>query len=231
MGIAALLLVALAGGAMGVWWKQHSADPSNKQGKSPDAKQLPLQNANKLRERQLVDAFKKYPDPQNFDDKQQGMYACINLGLFYLERDFKAAPEKFTDAQRFFDELRDNKQPKQYQYFGNLGQAMVLAFTDNPYQSNNMFIQLVGKKTAGKKKGPGKKGPGGKKAAGKRPIPTDGSLIKMLRQTHPELRQMLSKALQRNYDNDPKAFPENELGYLRRIPQPPTLEKESGKER
>ena len=80
---------------------------------------------------------------------------------------------------------------------GRMGTAMVLAFKDQPKQSNEEFIALLGKEKKEKQ------------------------VIAGFWYGNPPLREMMAKALNHNYANAPEEFPDKLKAY--RDPPRPTL--------
>jgi hypothetical protein len=107
-----------------------------------------------------------------------GMRHAIDLGLFYLKH------KRYDDADKFFQELDNNpKGLASYKFLGRLGKAMTLAFRDDVKASNDLFVRLLDGKAP-------------KFAGAAAPWKSDKGL-----------REMIAKALHRNYVNAPELFP------------------------
>jgi serine/threonine-protein kinase len=121
-----------------------------------------------------------------------GLNFSIELGLLYLNE-----PRRLHDAELFFKKMTGKQLPYQYKMLGKLGSAMVLAFKDQPDESNKLFLSVLGKDKGEKEKG------------------------NPFWNTNPPLRETMAKALHYNLQNKPAAFPEKLRPYL--VPPPPTL--------
>jgi tRNA A-37 threonylcarbamoyl transferase component Bud32 len=124
-------------------------------------------------------------------DETAGLKFAIELGLLYLNQ------RRYDDADKFFKELDpppDQKVPASYRLYGRLGKGMVLAFKNQPEESNKQLVATLPK---GEKLGPA--GP--------------------FWRTNPAVREMLAEALRFNYANAPESFPEPLKAY-RRPPLP-----------
>jgi hypothetical protein len=121
-----------------------------------------------------------------------GLNFSIELGLLYLND-----PRRLHDADLFFKKMTAKQLPHQYKVLAKLGSAMVLAFKDQPDESNKLFLSVLGKDKGEKEKG--------------NPVWNN----------NPPLRETMAKALHYNLQNKPAAFPEKLKPYLR--PPLPTL--------
>jgi tRNA A-37 threonylcarbamoyl transferase component Bud32 len=202
--VASILAMALLGLAAG-WGVFYAPGEPN----GPTEEEL-LKNASpsktaleldQEREQELKKLFAKYPHPKHEDDVNRGMYAAIDLALFYLER------QRHADAEQFFKTLE--KQPRavdkqdrvpQYSFLGILGQAILLAFRDEHEKSNKLFDDLLVKKTL---------------------IKVGPQIMKQKVMTNPDMRKQLALAMERNYANGPNDFPA-ELSRFR-VPPPPAV--------
>ena len=133
--------------------------------------------------------------PPDVYDTVTGLKHAIDLGLFYLKE------KRYDDAAKFFKELEQLKKFKSFPVFGQLGTAMVLAFKDQPLESNELFVTCLE--------------PGDKKSP---KLPTK---LETAWKNRPALREMIAKALHRNYVNAPMQFPQ-QLDAYRHPPRPPT---------
>lgn len=200
-----LLLLACGGGVYGGWLlNQHATPPGPGPGPidepSPAVKAAILQ---KEREKELIRLVQEHTKPGNIEklDEAVGLKFSIQLGLLYLEE------RRLKEAEAFFKELEE-KTPQSYRFLGRVGKAMVLAFRDQPEESNKQFKQLLF---------PGKISPKDKllkKDKTDRPLTLFPVTLR-----YPPLMEMVARALNHNYLNDPRAFPE-ELEPFRHPPAP-----------
>src|SRR5262245_1290846 len=167
------LVLALAAGLLVGWILRHGTARSNSVSVDPAS-------ANPQRAREA--ALKKKLD----DDADTN--AAIELGLLYLKE------RPLTKADKFFTDLRvPKKEP--LSTLGALGHAMVLAYQDQPDQSNRAFLKALTGKAVKKDK----------------TVLTDDKLtvkalmdgnpsLKVLLES-PPLRETIADALQHNYVN------------------------------
>ncbi|MCI0680888.1 MAG: serine/threonine protein kinase [Gemmataceae bacterium] len=140
-------------------------------------------------EKRLLKNWQESVAPDPGLDAIAGMRHAIDLGLFYLKH------KRLDDADKFFQELEKNpKGLTSYKFLGRLGKAITLAFRDDAKSSNELFVRLVDGK-------PGKIG---------------GALSW---KSDKGLREMIAKALYRNYVNGPETFPP-QLEAYRHPPRP-----------
>jgi serine/threonine-protein kinase len=126
MVLAAVVVVALIGGAVAGFWNKSVATATVT---------LP---ALEQREKFLMGGVKEFANPRNWKSKQDGLGYCVDLGVFYLDQ------WRLDDADRFFAGLIDNRyQVKEYAILGKLGHAMVLAFKNETSASVDQLIQLL----------------------------------------------------------------------------------------
>ncbi len=119
-----------------------------------------------------------------------GMEHAMELGVFYLKQ------KKYDDAERFFKELEELKpQARQLVTFGSVGRAIVLAFRDNPADSNKLFVAAFEK---------------GDKKGGK---------FEAVWKNNPAVRELIAQALHANFVNAPEQFPP-QLEVYRHPPRP-----------
>jgi serine/threonine-protein kinase len=129
-------------------------------------------------ERRLQKNWEESVAPDPGLDAMAGMRHAIDLGLFYLKH------KRYDDADKFFQELDNNpKGLASYKFLGRLGKAMTLAFRDDVKASNDLFVRLLDGKAP-------------KFAGAAAPWKSDKGL-----------REMIAKALHRNYVNAPELFP------------------------
>jgi eukaryotic-like serine/threonine-protein kinase len=144
------------------------------------------------RERELKRYFQQWGKPGGSKlDETAGLKIAIELGLLYLNQ------RRFDDAEKFFKELDTPSEPKvpaAYRFYGRLGKGMVLAFRNQPDESNKQLVTVLQK---GEKLGPA--GP--------------------FWRTNPAVREMLAEALRFNHANAPERFPAA-LETYRRAPLP-----------
>jgi eukaryotic-like serine/threonine-protein kinase len=184
---AAGVVLALAGGLVAGWLRQEHSSVSSS---SPSPAATPGRSAeHKDRENELRKLVQASAHPENQLQMMAGLNHAIDLGLLYLK------DRRLKDADAFFKELGTPKQKevRPYRIWGELGQAMVLAFQDRPVLSNKLFVKALfwdkGEKS------------------GKFWINT------------PAIREIMAEALNRNYENAPNRFPPS-LEHLRHPPPP-----------
>lgn len=121
----------------------------------------------------------------------QALAAYLDLGLFYLDQ------WRIDDAERLFGQLENKQLARPYQFLGELGRAMVLAFRDKPDESNRLFLKLL---------------------TDKKPNP-DWAEFQVLQKQNPQLRQTIARALDHNSANATASAPfPRELENLRKAP-------------
>lgn len=187
--------VAIAGGLFVGWWRNHPAPPTAtvpaalQEDPGPVAKALFSQ---KEQEKGLITLLQKQHakpfDPLNV---AAGLNLSIELGLLYLNDH-----ERLDDADKFFKELSEKPLPA-YRGLGKLGQAMVLAFRDQPDASNKLFMFILEKEKFDKD--------------------NRSSFWK----NNPAFREMVARALNYNLQNNPAGFPDRLKPFLH--PPPATL--------
>ena len=127
----------------------------------------------------LVEAVKRYADlPKGLDFR-------VELGLLYLK------DRRLDTAAAFFKELERPEQKKPYHVLGRFGEAMVLAFRNQPKESNALFAPLLTPRVA-EKLSMGQRG-----------------LL-----NRPQFRAMIAEALHQNLANAPSTFPRRMRPYL-----------------
>jgi serine/threonine-protein kinase len=196
-----VLLALLAGGLVG--WLSHPGEvsppqPGNDRSTPADAAAdagdvfVPFPPTQQERERALRAEWKKYGKAG--EDRPQmtaGLNCAIDLGLFYLDA------WRLDDADRFFGELRGAAKPEPYQTLGRLGHAMVLAFRDRPRESNELIKEIIGH-LAPRFFRPGARGRRGDERAWYFALLRSNRLF----------RRTLARALEHNFENDPRNFPQ-----------------------
>jgi serine/threonine protein kinase len=180
---AASIVLALSGGLFAGWLWQRPT-PTVRVETAPARIQIDT----KVRENELKKLVRDSAHPEGQFQTIAGMQHAIDLGMLYLNE------RRFREADQFFKEL-ERREPKVYAYriWGELGQAIVLAFQDRPAESNKQFMKaLVWDK--------GEKG-------GRFWINT------------PAVREIMARALNHNYENAPLTFP-TRFEPLRHPPNP-----------
>jgi len=191
----ALVTVVLALGvglAFGWWQGRDQTPPTTVQPPSATA-EVPPPPKSTLRqaaeEKRLLEAIQAMES--NRDDANVIKYR-VELGLYYLKE------WRLDDAEKVFkvmEELNKEKDRAGKGYGGNafLGKAMVLAFRDNPKESNALFLKLL---ATNQKKG------------------KEPPVVAPLLLRRPEVAEMVAKALNHNLLNSPSTFPPALRVYL-----------------
>jgi serine/threonine-protein kinase len=235
--LSASVLLVLAGSFALGWFQR------NGNGKDPALNAVPIDEPappinTKEKEKELQDEVQKYLDPENKLDELAGLKHFLDLGLLYLKQ------KKYDDADKLFKTLKAHKN-KPYNYLGSIGDPIVLAFKDNYAASNKEFVAIMTKiekyeslKGIGKADRPFKKNLTKEELAelaGKAERLIKKNLTKeelaelrdvfeahkLLWQDNPRVHEMVAKALNYNYANAPKEFPEKLQSY--RFPPRATL--------
>lgn len=209
LAIAILLLLVGSSAALGVWWKLTGIDSGDLL-----TKQEAL-DPEKKEEEEWLKQFRKNEKAQNLTEIGQGMYAAVKLAGLYLNRDLRNDPKEMKETEAFFLQLRQKALPTPvtehafaYVYFGRLGEAIVLAFQDEPIKSNELFVKLVKKKSNSSEKPPSKDVKLGL---------LKEKIFKEYLVKNYDFRKTFALALQRNYENDPEHFP-SQLEPYRLLP-------------
>jgi serine/threonine-protein kinase len=191
------ILAALAGGAAAGWlWNRADERPPDRAAGEPANSEPPFATVQE-REQYLIAKLKGFGDPKEDGERVSwGVNYAIELGLLYLD------DRRLAEAERLFEELDQPSKHVAYRLLGRLGQAIVLAFRDQPKESNQQFLKVV-------------------QPFLKRPAPLVGEPERMwyshVVRSNRQFRRMIARALDQNYDNDPGSFPAELLG-LRRPP-------------
>jgi serine/threonine-protein kinase len=187
---ASLLLAAGVGAGLGYAFRPHDDDD-----RFPDASTSPLAQVAREslqdHEQSLRNLVNRTKKPQDLEATRHGAQYRVDLGL-YLLKEQKNDPEALTRAHKFFEELMTQSTVEQYQIVGILGEGIVLSLQDKPKESNAQFLKLL------------EKGPRPLLAT----LPNDL-----------DFRVMVSRAVQRNYENlfhSKEEFPQP-LEQLRRL--------------
>jgi serine/threonine protein kinase len=162
----------------------------------------------RIDEKELKQLVKKYANPESSRQMMTGLEHSVELGLYYIKE------KRLSEADGFFQELAtpNNKIPT-YRHLGRLGHAIVLAFKDESGASNKEFAEF----TAEMMKLEARFGKS-KKDQGSFKDELDGFRYLW---KDPPMRELVAKALNHNYANDPKNFPVELDVY--RFPPKPTL--------
>lgn len=201
--VAASLAAALVIGAVLGFWKgpalvswarakeTPAAAPSSAAGDSP----LALHS----REQALEEVVKQHLTATDKVQISTGLANSQELGLLYFEQD------RLDEADNLFTRL---EQTKPYHDFGQLGHAMVLAFRNDPSDSNKKFQEWLGDKQQKQQH------------------------LRFLRE-NPQIAQMFLKALHHNKENAADhRLPESLDSFRKSLlttPRTPGSEKPSGK--
>jgi eukaryotic-like serine/threonine-protein kinase len=138
-GVAAgTVVVALLLGGTIAWLRHRPAQASQ-----PSALESagPFLTDREKHEQFLREAVAEYADPGSDRARLDlGLRHCLELGLFYLE------DSRLLEADAFFLELMNSPRAvKAYATLGHLGHAIVLARQNRAAESNQLFLELVGK--------------------------------------------------------------------------------------
>jgi serine/threonine protein kinase len=178
---AASIVLALGGGLFAGWlWQRRTpALPA-----PAAASRIPADT--KARENELKKLVQDSAHPEGQLQTMAGLQHAIDLGLLYLK------DRRLGEADQFFKDLgRREQRVFAYRIWGELGQAIVLAFQDQPAESNRQFLRALDK---------GEKG-------GRFWIHT------------PAVRELMAEALNHNHENAPGTFPAR-LEHFRHLPNP-----------
>jgi serine/threonine-protein kinase len=208
--LSACVVIALAGGLTLGWYRHHTnhvKDPLHNEikpfddGKGQSGKTKLDEQARKFLAQESLDANSK-------TQVNAGMTHLMGLGLFYLHE------HRVDDADAFFADLTKPDRKSAYQNFGRLGHAVVLAFKDKYTASNEKFLkEVIPSIEINERRLKDKK--------------LDDKLTEELAghttmwKVDYTVRELVAKALNRNWANDPKDFPEKLQPY--RFPPKATL--------
>jgi hypothetical protein len=187
-----MVLALAAGGVLSGYIDQSKAD-RNEPNPGPDhgTETDPLIASRKDRERLLRAEWERYKNPGDDEERiRWGLRHAVELALVYLE------DRRLEEAQQLFREMDTPSRVAAYRAFGELGQAIVLAFQDRTIDSNKLFVMAL---------------------TGKKPKNNYFFLVR----TNPGFGRMIARALDQNFDNNPNpnAFP----ATLERFRHPPTV--------
>ncbi len=203
------VLLALAGGLVFGWHQNRRETLAKDQpgvivppenGEAKKAAQM------KPDEKDLIRRVQENSQPTNELECNAGMLDSVKLGLFYINE------RRPDDAEKFFAGLV-KVEPKipAYRFVGRLGHATALAFKDDSAASNHEFVAILGDVERFDKIKP------------KKDVPLFGEVegYKHVWKQYPPMREMVARALNRNFANDPDNFPRQLDAY--RNPPRPTL--------
>jgi serine/threonine-protein kinase len=197
--VLSLGVAAAAGAGLRTWRERSQPVASPPEGKPGDVSLPREPAAPDPHEQALVEALRK--TPREPDEHRRYREQAVQLGTLYLNQ------RRLDDADRFFKGLHNN--PDHYvQALGRIGQPIVLAFRDQARASNELFLELE------------------KKRPNVPPGPVIMAQLPEYALLHrPQVRRLVSEALNCNAANiAPEALPEA-LERLRRIPPPRGPEK------
>jgi serine/threonine-protein kinase len=171
----------------------------------------------KEREKELVRKVNEYLKLPITDERIQGMEPVLDLGTLYLRE------QRFVEADKFFTDITppaaDKKTP--FRLVAQLGHAAVLAHRDQPAESVKLYretldkLEQMEKILAKARESKLLKLPDTKKDK------TTRTAFLHSWEKHVGWREQMSIALQRDYDNAPKDFPNDpRLELLRQPPGP-----------
>jgi serine/threonine-protein kinase len=203
------VFVALAGGLTLGWYQNLRTPPEkndNVEKPNGPSSQEKKPISTKEREKELKNRVQEALRPETSIDLGFGLKACVDLGVFYLQQ------RRLNDADAFFEaiEKAERKVPA-YQMLGRLGHAMVLAFKDDPDGSNKAFKTVIAQI---------------EKLESRFGVPkfvkkeaAEQEAYRLVWRENGPIREVVAKALNHNYANDPKGFPP-ELERYRDPPRP-----------
>ncbi len=204
---ASAVVLALVGGLAFGWYRHHPvAEVQDGHVNPPDIGSKPPDTA-KPDERALKQLVQKCLEPASTEPVKDGITFALRLGRFYLQEN------RLDDADALFQDLRRPDRKTAYKNLGRLGHAVVLAFKDEYAASNKEFLGVVANIEANDKVLKAKK--------------QDDKYAEDL-QGHQRMwredfavRELVARALNQNYANSPKEFPEKLEPY--RYPPRATL--------
>jgi predicted Ser/Thr protein kinase len=127
------VLLAVAVGAGIGWYRHRLAFPLH--AAAVPASEEPADKP-EFKEQALRTLLEPYLNsrPSNFREGQKGLERGSDLGLYYLELN------RLEDARALFVRFENHPAPV-YQFFGHLGQGIVLALQNEPRESNKYFAK------------------------------------------------------------------------------------------
>ncbi len=222
--IAVSVVLALGAGGGIAWYRNYDPSavreviPPNPNGPLEDPLVAKKTGNEKSDEKEMRRLVEDYLNPETRLDVLTGINHASKLGLYFVRE------HRLEDADTLFAKLRntDRKQPA-YQFLGRLGQAMVLAFKNEPAASNQAFLLLIKDIEKWDSRVPSgflkKLPPVGKKNSGT--LEEELEAYNHLWRLNPQMREVAAKALQYNFLNAPGEFPARLEPY--RHPPRPTL--------
>jgi serine/threonine-protein kinase len=218
--VLSVLLALIAGCVIG-WYRNRPIAPPPVDDDAAMARAL---FSSKEKEKQLQKLVKENYKPHGPLDLKllSGLNAAVDLGLLYLEE------RQIDQADAFFKELcTGGEKGCPGRLLSSLGRAMVLAFRDDPAESNRLFIAIttefdklekLDRQVIANPPGKGDKKLMREWQAHKEDIDIYNLVWKRAAPAA-SLREMAARALQRNFENDAKGFPPR-LESFRHPPRP-----------
>jgi tRNA A-37 threonylcarbamoyl transferase component Bud32 len=216
--MAATLLAALAGGLAFGWVRAQRPEAGEAAATSglsaEDAAAVKELFSVREHERKLQRLVQEHLKPANRLDLNAGLKHSLDLGLLYLRE------RRLDDAEQFFKEIDPpgKKIPPPYHLLGQIGQAVVLAFRDEPAKSNKLFEAITEELQVFDKT------PGAPKLVPRKSAFQQAERLEayhLLWKDNVPVRELVARALDHNKQNDPAGFPDKLERY--RQPPPPTL--------
>jgi eukaryotic-like serine/threonine-protein kinase len=215
--VAAGVALALAGGLVLGWWRAPRALDEPPEAPVEDAAAIKALFSASEREKKLQERVQEHFKPGSKLDLITGLKPAVDLGFLYLKE------RRLDDAERFFNEIgQPGRKLPAYHLLSKIGHAAVLAFKDEPAKSNALFLALTHDMEKFEKLPPA--------ATLKPPVPRkENAALRfeeieaylLLWKNNYQVRELVARALTRNYQNDPRDFPAKLERY--RQPPPPTL--------
>jgi serine/threonine-protein kinase len=203
------VLLALAGGLVLGWYQNRREGNAKDQPGvlvPPENGQAKKSLKPKTDEKELQALVQKYDQPTTPGQLSAGLEHSVELGVFYIKE------RRPDDAEKFFAELaRPDQKIPAYRFLGRVGHPIALAFKDDPAASNLEFAAIIGDIEKFDKVKPTKKD-----------VPPFDEFegYKQVWKLNLLMREMVAKAINRNYANDPKNFPADKLEAYRYPPRP-----------
>jgi tRNA A-37 threonylcarbamoyl transferase component Bud32 len=195
-----LVLVALVAG-LGIGWLQHrdtqTKDVGNGHVQPPLDDKDKKETRTKLDEPALKQLVRQYVDSAVPGQVTTGLQHSMELAALYLHE------RRYDDADALFADLRKPERRYPYRYLARMGHAIVLAYKDEPAESNKLFLDIAQQIERNEKMLSGKLS---KKDDLKYKEELDAHRV-VWRETH-VMRELVANALNRNWANEPAGFPE-----------------------
>jgi len=203
--IAGGVILALAGGVGLGWLWNHRTEtnlPAAQVVPGPVVFEAPKADPQRDREKDLLRLVQDHMKPNSPVDIAVGVKYSAELGALYLkERDL-------ADAEKLFEDLDRKERPPAYHHLAKFGKAAILAFRDQPDESNRLFVQLVESEAKYAEAKADKKGV----------LSRNNPYVW---KTNAELREVMAEALHHNFVNAPERFPKKLEAF--RFPPAPTV--------